>query len=249
MLGYGPISRNVRVAGYEVGSEEDARIYSSDNLLSAGDMGLLIEAAYRQIYFHCFAADREVTLESQLRNGQISVRDFIRGLMLSDRFKRSFYDLNSNYRFVEQCVQRALGRDVYSEREKIAWSIVVATKGIKGFVDELLNSDEYLENFGDSIVPYQRRRVLPGRSSGELPFNIKSPRYDAYYRAKLGFPKVVWQSVVRSYRTPDSQPRVGDPANFLAMAQSIAPSGATPPNLSASNIDYQQKVPYRKVGV
>jgi hypothetical protein len=52
-----------------------------------------------------------------------------------------------------------LGRDVYSEREKIAWSIVVATKGIAGFVDQLLNSDEYLNNFGYNTVPYQRRRV------------------------------------------------------------------------------------------
>ena len=129
LLEYSPSSQNQRVEGYEVPGDEQPRIYSSQNLLSTSEVDELIQAAYRQIFFHAFAADRETFLESQLRNGQITVRDFIRGLLLSNTYKRSFYDLNSNYRFVEQTVQRVLGRDVYNEREKIAWSIVVATKG------------------------------------------------------------------------------------------------------------------------
>jgi phycobilisome rod-core linker protein len=248
ILEYAPNCQNGRVAGYEQGSDDTPRIYSSENLLSPGDVGNLIEAAYRQIFFHAFASDREPFLESQLRNGQISVRDFIRGLLLSDTYKRSFYDLNSNYRFVEQTIQRVLGRDAYSQREKIAWSIVVATKGIQGFVDELLNTEEYQSNFGNSIVPYQRRRSLHGRSEGETPFNIKSPRYDGYHRAKLGFPKVVWQSSAKSYRASSQKPQTGDPASFLAMAQSIRPTGNVPQSLSAYNIDFERMVPYRKTG-
>ncbi len=244
-LEYAPNCQNGRVSGYEVGSDEDVRIYSTENLYSPEDIAQLIEAAYRQIYFHAFASDREPFLESQLKSGQISVRDFIRGLLLSDTYKRSFYDLNSNYRFVAQTIQRVLGRDVYSQRESIAWSIVVATKGIKGFVDELLDSEEYQENFGNSVVPYQRRRVLPGRSTGETPFNIKSPRYDAYHRAKLGFPQVVWQSAAKSYNPGSKTPQVGDPALFLAMAQSIRPLGNNPQNVSAYNIDIDRMVPRR----
>ncbi|MCG9893812.1 MAG: phycobilisome rod-core linker polypeptide [Thermosynechococcaceae cyanobacterium MS004] len=246
LIEYAPKSQNVRVAGYEVGSEDQPRIYTTENTLSPGDLGDLIEAAYRQLFFHAFAADREPFLESQLRNGQISVREFVRGLLLSDTYKRSFYDLNSNYRFVEQTVQRVLGRDVYSEREKIAWSIVVATKGIKGFVDALLDSNEYQESFGESTLPYQRRRVLPGRSQGETPFNLKSPRYDGYYRAKLGFPKVVWQSVAKSYRAKEKVSRAGDPSLFLSMAQSISPTGNFPQTISPYNIDIEKTVPYRQ---
>lgn len=78
----------------------------------------LVEAVYRQIFFHAFASDREVALESQLRTGQITVRDFICGLMLSETFKNRFYDKNSNYRFAERCVQKALGRGVHNEREE-----------------------------------------------------------------------------------------------------------------------------------
>jgi phycobilisome rod-core linker protein len=246
LLSYAPKSQNQRVSGYEISGDEQPRIYTTENLLSSGDIGVLIEAAYRQIFFHAFKWDREVALESQLRFGQITVRDFIRGLLLSKTFRNSFYEKNSNYRFVEQCVQRVLGRDVYSEREKIAWSIVVATKGIAGFVDQLLNSQEYLDNFGYNTVPYQRRRILHGKAEGERPFNIKSPRYDAYYRAQLGFPQIIWQSQVRSYRPQDSKPKAGDPSLYIDMARGIAPQPANAPRVSAQNIDYESRVPYRK---
>lgn len=246
LLDYSPTSQNQRVQGYETPGDEQPRIYSTDNLLSPGDIEILIEAAYRQIFFHAFAADRERFLESQLRIGQITVRDFVRGLVLSDTYKRSFYDLNSNYRFVEQTVQRVLGRDVYSEREKIAWSIVVATKGTIGFVDQLLNSEEYLEAFGYNTLPYQRRRILPGRTAGETPFNIKSPRYDEYHRAQLGFPQFIWQTTVRSYLPQDKQAKAGNPVQFLNMARNLNPRGNTPQRISAFNIDIEKSVPYRK---
>jgi phycobilisome rod-core linker protein len=244
LLEYAPSTQNSRVSGFEVGNDTQPRIFSTDNILSPSQMDDLIASAYRQIFFHAFAADREKFLESQLRNGQITVRDFVRGLCLSNTFTNSFYNLNSNYRFVEHCVQKILGRDVYSEAEKIAWSIVIATKGRAGFVNDLLNSNEYLENFGDNIVPYQRRRVLPSGTS-ELPFNIQSPRYDAYYRRKLGFPKASWQAAVRRYTAADKQPKTGDPALFAGMAQSLGSIGNQPQTISPYNIDYQNLVPRR----
>lgn len=245
LLSFAPSTQNPRVNGFEIPGDDQPVIFSTDNLLSGSELDSLIEAAYRQIFFHAFAADREPCLESQLRCGQITVRDFIRGLLVSNTYKNSFYRLNNNYRFVEQCVQRVLGRDVYSEREKIAWSIVIATKGVEGFVDALLNSDEYLDAFGFSTVPYQRRRSLPGRSEGETPFNIKSPRYEAYHRSKLGFPKAIFQGKPRSTKRAGDQPRTGNPDDFLAMARSLSLSGAQAMSASTA-IDYEKLVPYRK---
>ena len=108
--------------------------------------------------------------------------------MLSDSFRRLTYDCNNNYRFVEICIQRVLGRSVYDEREKLAWSIVLATQGLQGFVEQLLNSEEYLSNFGDTIVPYQRRRILPQRAQVEVTFEHMA-RYGSDYRDRL--PKVI----------------------------------------------------------
>jgi phycobilisome rod-core linker protein len=247
LLEYKPSSQNQRVASYEVPSDESARIYSTENILSPTDLDNLIAAGYRQIFFHAFASDREKFLESQLRNGQITVRDFVRGLLLSDTYKRSFYNMNSNYRFVEQTVQRVLGRDVYSEAEKIAWSIKLGTVGIVGFVDALLNSEEYVNAFGYDTLPYQRRRILPGRDSGETPFNLKSPRYDAYYRRILGFPKPMWSAAVKTYTPQEQKPKAGSPANFLNMAREVNAVAGNAQSLSADNINIEASVPYRKV--
>ncbi|NEP09943.1 MAG: phycobilisome rod-core linker polypeptide CpcG [Symploca sp. SIO2C1] len=245
LLSYAPLVQNSRIDGYEVPGEEQPKIYSTENLVSGTDMDNLIDAAYRQIFFHAFTSDRDPFLESQLRFGQITVRDFIRGLLLSSTFTDGFYAKNSNYRFVEQCVQRVLGRDVHGEREKLAWAVVVATKGIQGFIDELLDSEEYLDNFGYDTVPYQRRRVLPGRDQGEIPFNIKSPFYDEYYRSILGFPQIIWQTEVRRFIPQEKKPQAGSPALFMDMARSISPKINTNPRVSAANINIEASVPDR----
>ncbi|MEM7064602.1 MAG: phycobilisome rod-core linker polypeptide [Cyanobacteria bacterium P01_B01_bin.77] len=246
LLSYSPSCPNQRVDA--LGARDDeAIVYSADDLYSPAEMGALINAAYRQIFFHAFEWDREVALESQLRNRQITVRDFIRGLLLSNTFIDSFYNKNNNYRFVMHCVEKVLGRRVYSEAEKIAWSAVVMTKGVKGFIDELLDSDEYLENFGENIVPYHRRRILPSRTTGEMPFNISSPRYDAYHRDQLGFPQPIWQEAVRAFRSYQQQTKVGDPALFLNMAKDLDPQARNSSFTSTANINIERTVPRRSV--
>ncbi|MEM6598405.1 MAG: phycobilisome rod-core linker polypeptide, partial [Cyanobacteria bacterium P01_C01_bin.69] len=209
----------------------------------------LINASYRQLFFYAFTADRGTYQESQLRNSQITVRDFVRGLLLSDTFLRNYYAKNSNYRFVEQVIQRALGRDPYNEREKIAWSIKIGTKGVEGFVDELLDSDEYMENFGYDIVPYYRRRILPGREVGQRPFDIKSPRYDEYYRGILGFPKISWQQEVRRFKPQEKKASAGNPSLYLDMARSVAPRVASAPQVNTATINIGATVPFRKLNV
>ena len=183
LLATKPSTSNARVANFLVANEETPRQLSG--LVPARDavaIDVLIEQAYRQIFFHAFKVDRDSVLESRLRSGQINVRDFVRQLLLSDKFRRDFYRCNSNYRIVEQIVGRVLGRPVHGQSEQIAWSIVIAQKGLEGFVDALLNSDEYLNTFGLDQVPYQRSRVLAGRAIGDRPFNQQAPRYDAYWR-------------------------------------------------------------------
>lgn len=186
LLEYAPSTQNQRVIGYEVPGEEQPRIYSAENLLLGSDMDELIWSAYRQIFNEqqILTSNRQKPLESQLRFGQITVRDFIRGLAVSETFRSRNYDTSNNYRFVRMCVQRILGREVYNDREQYAWSIVLATKGLQGFIDALLNSEEYLDNFGYDTVPYQRRRILPQQAVGELPF-ARMPRYGEDYRQQL----------------------------------------------------------------
>ena len=247
LLPYAPITQNARVERIRVGSDEDLKVVALDQSMDADNLKTVIEAAYRQIFFHAFKSDRDRFLESQLRNGQITVRDFIRGLCLSDTFTRTFYGFNSNYKVVRHLVERLLGRKTSGKGEELSWSIVIATKGVAGMVDALLDSEEYLDNFGYDIVPYQRHRVLPGRDLGDTPFNITTPRYDEYYRNILGFPQLVFTGGPAK-RLPERAKikKGGSPQDYMAWVSEIGNPRRVGPSTSA-DMDYLTKVPYRSI--
>jgi len=211
LLATSPITQNARVNNFAIGSDEAPR--------NQVDVEEQIEQAYRQIFFHAFKVDREPMLEMQLRNGDITVRDFVRGLLLSRKFREGFYRCNSNYRVVEQVVGRVLGREVNGDQERIAWSIVIANQGLEGFVDTLINSAEYIENFGLYTVPFQRSRVLAGHAKATLPFNQQAPRYNAY-----------WRDI--SARRAPANPFAGGGAQFSGGQMSAAWVGGQPPKLA-----------------
>jgi phycobilisome rod-core linker protein len=193
LLEFSPSSQNTRVPGFEVPGDEHPRLYSSDYLTSTDEMDWLIQAAYRQVFHQqqMLAAHRLPLLESQLRNRQITVKTFIRGLATSDAFRRLNYEVNNNYRFVELCLQRLLGRSAYHQRETLAFSILLATHGVDHLIDTLLNHPEYYAAFGEHTVPYQRRRILPLQPLGLLPFE-RMPRYGTDYRDRLPSPARSW---------------------------------------------------------
>jgi phycobilisome rod-core linker protein len=153
-------------------------------------------------------------LESQLKNKSITVREFVRGAAKSEAFQNLVIQTNSNYRLVEIGLKRLLGRAPYNKDEEIAWSIKIATLGWNGFVDILLDSAEYQTNFGDNIVPYQRRRYK------DRPFNLVTPRYSEYWRDKL----------------EDSRYKWGDIKNFLELANSIKIQQVVQKPVSTANI-------------
>lgn len=217
LLEYQPRSQNQRVPGYEVPSEDSPWIYRLEDCASGGEIQELIWAAYRQIFseHQTLQFNRQIQLESQLKNRSITVRDFIRGLAKSEVFRRLVVDTNSNYRLVEVCLKRLLGRSPYNKDEEIAWSIKVATLGWGGFVDALIDSEEYQSNFGDTTVPYQRRRFK------DRPINLVTPRYGDSWRDKLESERYKW----------------GDIGNFMNMAGSLKITPVIPKPVETANIE------------
>ena len=207
LLEYKPSSQNQRVSGYEVPNEDTPRIYRIEDCIDNSDLEELIWAAYRQVFseHEILNRFRQGNLESQLKNRSITVRDFVRGLAKTEAFYRLVVEKNSNYRVVEVCLKRILGRAPYNKDEEIAWSIKIATKGLSGFIDALVESEEYQTSFGDNTVPYQRRRFK------DRPFNLVTPSYAGYWRDKLETERYKW----------------GDVRNFLELARSINPKPAS----------------------
>ena len=221
LLEIAPKTQNQRVAGYEVPDEDDPQIYRLTDATSDSAIDELIWAAYRQIFGEHLILEsyRQSFLESQLRNRAISVADFIRGLGKSDTYRGLVADTNSNYRLVDITFKRFLGRATYSKDEQIAWSIVIATKGLHGFIDAVVDSEEYRQNFGDDIVPYQRRRF------NERPFNLVNPRYSDYWRGRQIALEGSYYQVQVSGQSVQRGVRHAIPNTFLDMARSLSPGG------------------------
>ncbi len=216
LLSYKTSSQNQRVAGYEVPSEDTPRVYRRADCSTESEFQALLWAAYRQVFSEhvILSAYRSVVLETQLRNRAISVRDFIRGLVKTDVYRRLVVDTNSNYRVVELTLKRLLGRAPYDPTELMAWSTQIATVGFEAFVDALVDGEEYRNNFGDHVVPYQRRRYK------DRPFNLVTPRYDSYWRDKLESERYRWGAV----------------SNFLDMARELKPQGRVPLTVTTANL-------------
>ncbi len=155
-----PKTQNQRVEGYEIPDEDRPRIYRAADATSDTDINDLIWAGYRQIFSEHLILEsyRQLYLESQLRNRAITVRDFIRGLGKSEVYRELVGETNSNYRLVDITFKRFLGRATYDKDEQIAWSIVIATRGLHGFLDVLVDGLECRQNFGNNSIPYQSRR-------------------------------------------------------------------------------------------
>ena len=249
LLNYKPTTQNVRVRSFGVADEDEDTpyIYRLEDTNSPAEVLDLIGAAYRQLFSEhaVLQANRQKHLESQLKNKTITVRDFVRGIAKSEAFYKLVVESNNNYRLVEVTLKRFLGRAPYNKEEEIAWSIKIGTAGFYGFVDALIDSEEYTQAFGDYTVPYQRKR-MEGR-----PINLVTPRYGEDYRETVGTVKTDWRFTVEKYYSRKNQERQlaeGDPRKYRDMAAAVNTNRTYAQNISSFNIDYLSKVPYKSRG-
>lgn len=127
--------------------------------LSTSEKESIIKAAYRQVFERDIAKAYSLTisqLESQVKNGQLSVKEFIRALGKSSIYQKQFYDPFVNSRAVELAFRHFLGRGPSSLEEFQKYFAIVSKNGLAAVVDALINSKEYGDYFGEETVPYIR---------------------------------------------------------------------------------------------
>lgn len=127
--------------------------------MSIDDKNCVIKACYRQVFERDIARAYSLSLsdlESQVKNGQISIKEFVRSLGKSYLYKKNFYEPFVNSRAVELAFRHFLGRGLSSLREFQKYFSILSTRGLDGLVDSLLNSTEYADYFGEETVPYFR---------------------------------------------------------------------------------------------
>lgn len=134
------------------------------------DLQAVFRAAYRQVLGNDYVMkyERLTAAESQLRQGNITVRDFVRAIAKSELYKTKFLYPNSNNRFIELNYKHLLGRAPYEESEITYHLNLYDEKGYDAEIDSYIDSVEYEKNFGNNVVPYYRGfSVDPGvRTTG-----------------------------------------------------------------------------------
>ncbi len=125
---------------------------------SLEDVQTVINAAYRQILGNDYlmASERLIYLESLLKDGQITVRDFVRGLAKSELYKKKFFYDSFQTRAIELNIKHLLGRAPYDESEVIKHLDIYQNQGFEADIDSYIDSEEYETSFGESVVPYYR---------------------------------------------------------------------------------------------
>jgi phycocyanin-associated rod linker protein len=166
-------------------------------------------------------SERLTSAESLLCNGSITVRDFVRIVAKSELYKTKFLYNSFQTRTIELNFKHLLGRAPYSEAEVIEHLDRYQNEGFSVDIDSYLDSDEYMQNFGDHIVPYYRG------------FNTQTNQTMA------GFPRMfqLYRGYATSDRTPagKSRPRltydlarnVVTPVSFTENRQALTSNTAT----------------------
>ena len=76
------------------------------------DLQAIIRAVYRQVLgnAHVMESERLASAESYFKNGDITVRGFVRAVAQSDRYRALFFDNSYAYRYIELNFKHLLGR-------------------------------------------------------------------------------------------------------------------------------------------
>ncbi|NER25263.1 MAG: photosystem I reaction center subunit X [Symploca sp. SIO1C2] len=127
--------------------------------LSSSEKQVVVKAAYRQIF------ERDITraysqsisyLESQVKNGDISMKEFVRRLAKSPLYRKQFFEPFINSRALELAFRHVLGRGPSSREEVQSYFSIVSDGGLSALIDALVDSQEYSDYFGEETVPYLR---------------------------------------------------------------------------------------------
>ncbi|NEQ29405.1 MAG: photosystem I reaction center subunit XII [Leptolyngbya sp. SIO4C5] len=125
---------------------------------SRDDVEMVIRAVYRQLLGNDYLmqSQRLGSAESLLRDGGLTVQDFVRQVAKSELYKSKFFYNCFQTRTIELNYKHLLGRAPYDEAEIVYHLDLYENEGYEADIDSYIDSAEYQSAFGDNIVPYYR---------------------------------------------------------------------------------------------
>jgi len=123
---------------------------------SAQDKEGVIRAVYKQVlgYQYVMDSERLKGAESLFRNGNLSVREFVRAVAKSGLYRERFFENCNPYHFIELNYKHLLGRAPQNKAEMLEHFMTLQEQGVDAEVDSYIDSNEYQERFGEQGIPY-----------------------------------------------------------------------------------------------
>lgn len=151
--------------GVGTSRRKPARIFRMNPGMNQGETTLVLNAIYCQV-MDVFSGQvpsqfRRSDLESRLRNGETSVREFVKVLASSDIYCKRFYTPYPNTKVIEFLFRHLLGRAPATQAEIRQYNKLLADQGLKAAVEAIVDGAEYARYFGEDVVPYNRYPNLP----------------------------------------------------------------------------------------
>jgi phycocyanin-associated rod linker protein len=150
----------ITTAASRLGSEafSDAAPVELRPSATQGEIESVILAVYQQVLGnpHLLKSERLIVSESLLRNGKITVQEFVRQVAKSDLYKEKFFHNCFHSRTIELNFKHLLGRAPYDRSEITDHMDRYQSHGYDADIDSYIDSSEYQANFGEHIVPYFR---------------------------------------------------------------------------------------------
>ncbi|NET42202.1 phycobilisome linker polypeptide [Okeania sp. SIO2B3] len=167
---------------------------------SSEEKETVIRAVYRQVLGNAYVMDSErlSVPESKLKEGEITVREFVREVGRSDLYRSRFFESCPRYRAIELNFKHFLGRAPDGYDDMKFHSNILDEGSFEADIDSYIDSEEYDSAYGENIVPYYRGyktqtgkkmvgfthmfQLLRGASSSDLKGSLsgKSPALNKY---------------------------------------------------------------------
>ena len=130
---------------------------------------VIIDAVYRQVFGRKPYAGQELSAaESYYKNGELTVREFVRTIAKSDSFRKTYWSSLYVMKAVEYIHRRLLGRPTYGRQETNKYFDICAKQGFYALIDSIMDSQEFAEAFGEDTVPYERYLTPAGQAMRSL---------------------------------------------------------------------------------
>ena len=215
-------------AGPDMGSlGERTFLCVMQDALSEEELNVIVRAVYTQVLGNTYVMESErlVIPESQLKNGMITVREFVRVVAQSSLYRDRFFNSCSHNRFIELNFKHLLGRSPQGNDEFAFHGRLLTEEGYTAEIDSYIDSVEYWSVFGEHIVPYYRYQTRNGQGvagftevlgrltrtsssdrslmEGDIPRTMRSTKlYTSYSIAETNSPRVIAERALQQVSLP-----------------------------------------------